>query len=259
MGILSKDLSAVPENINTSTKRSLQQFSHSLLIKASGGKDNALLWSYGQLELSPFLLLKGFLQGIFPLPNMTNGKIIEWYDPEIRGIIPLDNFKIQKDLLRRLKKEKSQEQEKKFEVRINTNFEETILACSKPRGEKAKTWLTPEYIQTALELHKMGFMHSIETYQNNVLVGGVFGIAINGYFGTLSLFHAVDNASKIAFYYLLVKLRDDGFKLQDVGTASPWFNQYGLVSMPRDEFRNRLMNAITVPVKFTNHVPVLEF
>lgn len=260
MRIISKELAAnIRENVETRTRRSLQQLLQMALTKASGGKNDAFLWSYGQFELSPFLLLKGFLQGIYPLPNMTDGKIIEWYDPEIRGIIPLQDFKMQKDLQRRMKKEKFQEPEKKFEVRINTSFEETILACASPRGQKTKTWLTPEYIKTAMELHKMGFTHSIETYQNNVLVGGVIGIAINGYFKSLTLFHSVDNASKIAFYYLLVKLRDDGFTLHDVGVASEWFRQYGLIAMPRNDFREQLVTAITAPVKFTNQVPVLEF
>jgi len=173
--------------------------------------------------------------------------------------MPLQDLKIQKNLLRRLKKEKFQEPEKKFEVRINTNFEQTILGCAQPRGQKTKTWLTPEYIKTVMELHKMGFTHSIETYQNNVLVGGLIGIAINGYFGGMSLFHKVDNASKIALYYLLVKLRDDGFTLHDVGPATEWFRQYGLITIPRDDFRQQLLTAITSPVQFTNHVPVLEF
>ncbi|MEJ5961076.1 leucyl/phenylalanyl-tRNA--protein transferase [Pedobacter immunditicola] len=260
MKIISKEFSAnIRKNVKTRTRRLLQQLSLMALTKASGGKNDALLWSYGQVELSPFLFLKGFLQGIYPLPNMTDGKVIEWYDPEIRGIIPLQNFKLHKDLQRRLKKEKFQESEKKFEVRINTAFEKTIMACAQPRGQKTKTWLTPEYIKTALELHKMGFMHSVETYQNKVLVGGVIGIAINGHFSSLTLFHTVDNASKIAFYYLLVKLRADGFMLHDIGAASEWFRQYGLIALPRNDFHQQLVTAIISPVKFTNHVPVLEF
>ena len=260
MNISSKKLSTdFLENVETSTRRSLQKLSQMALTKASGGKNDALLWSYSQFELTPFLLLKGFLQGIYPLPNMTNGKNIIWNDPEIRGIIPPQDFKIPNDLKRRLKKEKFQELDKKFEVRINTNFEQTILGCAQPRGQKTKTWLTPEYIKTVIELHKMGFTHSMETYQNNVLVGGLIGLAINGYFLGMSLFHKVDNASKIAFYYLLLKLRDDGFIVHDVGPDTEWFRQYGLLSIPRDDFRQQMVTAITSPVQFTNHVPVFEF
>jgi len=247
------------DNVKHYSTRPLQKLSHFALTKISGGKENALLWSYGQFKLSPFLIIQGFLQGMYPIPNMNNAKIIDWYDPELRGTIPVQHFKIQKDLQRRLKKEKFQEPGQKFEVRINTNFKETIIACSKPRGKKTKTWLTADYIKCALELHQMGITHSVETYQNGVLVGGVVGIAINGCFASLSLFHTVDNASKIAFYYLLVKLKEDGFMLHDSGAANSWFSQYGLVNMPKEEFRRNLILAIAAPVTFSNKVPELEF
>lgn len=105
----------------------------------------------------------------------------------------------------------------------------------------------------------MGVAHSVETYQNGKLVGGVFGISINGYFATLSLFHSVDNASKVAFYYLLLKLRDDGFKLHVSGDANTWFTQYGSINISKDEFRKDLVKATMAPVTFSANVPRLEF
>jgi leucyl/phenylalanyl-tRNA--protein transferase len=260
MGILPKQLSAmIPENVRQPTKRLLQQLSHSALTKVSGGKENALLWSYSQFKLSPYLIVQGYCQGMYPLPNMTNGKIIDWFDPEVRGIIPVENFKVRNDLLRVLKKEKYQNPEKKFEIKVDADFHETIVSCSKPRGSKTKTWLTPDYIKASIELHKIGIAHSVETYQNGVLVGGVVGLAINGQFITLSLFNTVDNAGKVAFYYLLVKLRDEGFKLHYSGAADSWFTQFGSVNIQKDEFRKMLIPAITAPVKFTNNVPQLLF
>ena len=260
MAILPKELAAIiPDKMREKTKRSLQKISHLALTKVSGGKDNALLWSYSQFKLSPFLIVQGYCQGIYPLPNMTNGKIIDWFDPEVRGIIPVENFKVRNDLLRILKKEKSQSPEKKFEIKINSNFKETIISCAQPRGAKTKTWLTPDYIKAALELHDMGITHSVEAYQNGVLVGGVLGMAINGHFATLSLFNTVDNAGKVAFYYLLVKLKEDGFKLHVSGAADSWFTQYGSINIQKDEFRKQLIPAITAPVKFTTHIPQLSF
>lgn len=114
-------------------------------------------------------------------------------------------------------------------------------------------------MKVVLELHNMGVAHSVETYQNGVLVGGVFGISINGYFVTLSLFHTVDNAAKIAFYYLLVKLRDDGFKLHVSGDANTWFSQYGAINVSKNEFREQFMKAITTPLVFSNKVPEPAF
>ncbi|WP_432713585.1 leucyl/phenylalanyl-tRNA--protein transferase [Pedobacter sp.] len=240
------------------TKIFLQKTTYTILSKVSGGKEKALLWSYGQSELSPFILLQGHLKGSYPLPNKNNPEFIEWHDPEVRGIIPLDNFKIQKDLWRKLKKEKLKAESERFEIRINTNFNAAIRGCAAPRGGKTKTWITPEYIEVATELHRMGHVHSIETYINNNLVGGVIGIAINGFFDSLSLFHTVDNASKVAYYYLLVKLREDGFKLIASG-PNPWFSQYGMVYVEKTAFRKELINAITAPVSFSNRVPVIDF
>ena len=260
MGILPKQLSAViPETVRQPTKRMLQHLSHTALAKVSGGKDNALLWSYSQFKLTPYLIVQGYCQGIYPIPNMTNGKISDWLDPEIRRIIPVDEFKLPNDLLRVLKEEKFQAPEKKFVIKVNADFQETILNCSKPRGNKTKTWLTPDYIKVTMELHKMGIAHSLETYQNGVLVGGVIGLAINGQFITLSLFNTVDNAGKVAFYYLLVKLKDDGFTLHVSGAADSWFTQFGSINIQKEEFRALLIPTINTWVKFSDKVPELVF
>ena len=260
MGILPKQVSSIiPENVRKTTKGFLQQVFHSALTKVSGSHDNALSWSYSQYELSPYVILQGYLMGAYPMPDMSDGKTINWYDPDIRGIIPIQDFKLRRELLTFLKKDKAQEASKRFEVKVNTNFHETLLACARPRGEKTKTWITPEYIKIALELHKLGLAHSVETYQNGVLVGGTFGVAINGYYASLSLFNSVSYASKVAFYYLLVKLKEDGFTLHVSGDADSWFTQYGAVNMEKKEFRESLIKAIGSPTTFTNKVPELTF
>ncbi len=260
MGILPKQVAAIiPENARQSVKRSLQGFFQFGLTKISGGKSNALLWSYGYFELTPFTIFQGFSQGKNLLPNLYGGKNSIWEDPELRGIIPIQDFKAQKDLLRRLKKEKTLPPETQLQIKVNTNFKETITGCSRTNGKKNRVWLTPEFIKSALELHEMGIAHSVEAYQNGILVGGVIGLAINGYFTSLSLFHTVDNASKIAFYYLLVKLKDDGFTLHLSGAANSWFTQYGMVNVEKEEFRISLMKAVATPAKFTPTVPQLSF
>jgi len=260
MGILPKQVSSIfPKNVRKTTKGFLQQVFHTALTKVSGGKDKAISWSYSQYELSPYVILQGYLMGAYPMPDMNGSKTLNWYDPEIRGIIPVDNFKLGKDLLSCLKKDKLKDVDKRFEVKVNANFHETLLACSRPRGEKTKTWITPEYIKVALELHQIGIAHSIETYQNGRLVGGGFGVAINGYYASLSLFNTVDNAGKVAFYYLLLKLKADGFKLHVSGDANSWFTQYGAINIEKQEFRESLVKAIASPVLFSNKVPELTF
>lgn len=260
MGILPKQIVAIlPENTTQSIKRSLQRFFQFGLTKVSGGKSNALLLSYGHFELTPFIIFQGFLQGSNLLPNLRGGKLSIWEDPELRGVIPIQDFKIRNDLLRSIKKEKTKEPDQQLEIKVNANFKDTIVGCSRTNGKKNRVWLTPDFIKSALELHEMGIAHSVEAYQNGILVGGVIGFAINGYFVTLSLFHTVDNASKIAFYYLLVKLKDDGFALHLSGAANSWFTQYGMVNIEKEEFRISLMKAIATPTKFSATVPELIF
>lgn len=227
------------------------------LTKLLRSKENLVLWSYGQLDLTPFLIYQGYAQGKYPLPSTRYKNRVNWYDPEIRGIISVDNYKIRTDLLRRVKKENHISESEKIYIKINCNFRETIVSCARPRNSKNTTWITSDYINAISELHNAGIAHSVEAYQNGVLVGGVVGLSINGFFATLSLFHTVDNASKIAFWCLLQKLKDDGFKLHHCGDVDSWFTQYGMIPIAREQFRTELMDAITSPVRFTSTVPSL--
>ncbi|WP_316820429.1 leucyl/phenylalanyl-tRNA--protein transferase [Pedobacter gandavensis] len=260
MGFLPKVVSSmIPDRLKRSTKRRLQQLFYSGLVKVSGGQEEALYWSCAQSKISPYMMIQGFLQGTFPMPKVNNNSIFIWYNPDPRAVIPVAGFKLRNDLLRCLKKDRLQELDKRFEVKINADFEQTIINCSKPRGEKTNTWISPEYIQVMLELHQLGIAHSVETYQNGELVGGVFGVALNGYFITLSLFRTVDNASKVAFCYLLSKLKEDGFKLHLTGDSDSWFAQFGALNVTKNDFRQELISAITAPVSFTSRVPSPKF
>lgn len=250
---------SVSENVLSKTKRLLQHLLFSALILVSGGKVNTVLYSHHCLPLTSYNLYRGFATGIFPLPNMRNRKKVKWYDPNQRGIIPIKDFKVQEGLLRILKKDLKNPNARQFEVRINSNFEETVLGCSKPRNAKGLTWLSAEYMKALTELHQLGIAHSVETYQNGVLVGGVIGVSIGSYFNTLSLFHTVNNASKVAFYHLLVKLKQDGFALHDFGNPNPWVSQFGLDVFSRDNFKMELMKAVSKPNIFTNNLPNLDF
>lgn len=258
MGVFHKlTKSIIPQKYKSPTIRLFQKVFHKGLVKVSGGEEEALNWAHAQAKLTTFNLMQGFLLGTFPMPEISDNKIFVWLDPYPRGIIPVDNFKIRNDLKRCLKKNSTLEPHERFEVKLNTNFEQTVLNCAKPRNEKKNTWLTPEYRKVLLELHELGITHSVETYQNGKLVGGVLGVAINGYFITLSLFRFVDNASKVAFAYLLNKLKEDGYKLHFSGAADAWFTQFGAINVSKEEFRTEFIPAITAPVTFSTNIPEL--
>lgn len=258
MGVLRKiGSSVIPEKYKDSVIRLFQSAFFNGLVKVSGGAEEALFWAHAQAKLTPHTLIQGWLHGTFPMPKVDNNKVFIWFDPDPRGIIPIADFKIRKELLICLKKNRLKEADKRFEVRLNSDFEQTVRNCAKPRGEKTTTWLTPEYIKVLLELHEMGIAHSVETYQDGKLVGGAFGVSLNGYFVSLSVFRTIDNAGKVAICYLLTKLKEDGFKLHISGAADSWLTQFGAVNVSKEEFKKALIIAITTPVSFSSRLPEL--
>ncbi|WP_207532383.1 leucyl/phenylalanyl-tRNA--protein transferase [Desertivirga arenae] len=258
--LVEKVADLIPDKVRASIKKRTQDSLFSALSKVSGGRHKALLWTYSNFEMNAYsILLRGYFQGLIPLPNMSNGQFVEWHDPEYRGIVPIEDFRARGDLMRVLKKNQSLTDEKRFIVKINTDFKKTIESCAKPRKRTKRTWLTPAFIEAAMQLHDMGIAHSIETYQNGELVGGVIGFAINGYFGDITLFHFVDNASKVAYYHLLLKLKESGFTLHDSGWGNTWFSQFNLINMHREEFKRNLTQAMITHVKMNDVVPKLYF
>jgi leucyl/phenylalanyl-tRNA---protein transferase len=191
-------------------------------------------------------ILKSYLVGIFPTPDITNYDIIIWNDPEIRGINTLENIPLPKSLKPFLNQ---------FEIRIDDNFIGNIGEYTKPRDSGMESWLSPQYIECLIELHKRGFAHCFEAYQNGILVGGEIGIAINGYYQGLTTFHKVNNAGFVILYSILVKLKNDGFKLFDCMWFNEWEKRFGLIKATPEEFEDLLLVALTTPVTFTNNVP----
>jgi len=250
----------IPDRVRASVKTYVKKKLFSTLSLVCGGKDRALLWSYSNFEMSPHsILFRGYFQGIIPLPNMSNGKLVEWHDPEHRGVVPINEFKARGNLIQILKKNLKLPEQERFVVKINADFRKTMEGCAQPRKKTQRTWVTPEFIEAAVKLHEMGIAHSIETYKDGVLVGGVIGFAINGYFADISLFHSVDNASRFAYYHLLLKLKECGFTLHDAGWANTWLSQFNLISVHRDEFKRKLTEAMITHVKMDNTVPNYAF
>src|ERR1700704_4551158 len=148
------------------------------------------------------LLLEGYCTGIFPMA-MESGEI-GWFSPDPRGIIPIDGFHVPHGLLRTVKK-------KRYEVRINSAFESVMRACA----DRSETWISEEIIASYINLHRLGFAHSVETWFNEELVGGLYGVSIAGAFFGESMFHTMTDASKVALFALVERLRDRGFRLLD--------------------------------------------
>ena len=187
-------------------------------------------------DLSPERLIFAYSLGIFPW--YSEGEPILWWSPDPRMVLFPDELKISRSLKKVLKN-------KGFEVRFNTAFEEVIKNCAtvKRKGQDG-TWLTPEMIEAYIRLHKLGFAHSVETYLEGKLVGGLYGVAIGGVFFGESMFHKVSDASKVAFVHLVNRLKEKGFDIIDCQQSTPHMARFGAREIPRKEFLDIISKSI---------------
>ncbi|MEZ4727903.1 MAG: leucyl/phenylalanyl-tRNA--protein transferase [Caldilineaceae bacterium] len=193
-------------------------------------------------ELTPELLLYTYSQGIFPMGH-DDGEIY-WYDPDPRAIIPLDDaFHVPRSLARRIR-------QRGFEVRIDSAFRAVMTACAEPAQNRENTWITPPIIDIYCELHKLGYAHSVETWIDGELVGGLYGVAIGGLYAGESMFSRATDSSKIALVYLVERLRRGGFTLLDTQFLTEHLRRFGAVEIPRREYQRRLRQALVAPAVF---------
>lgn len=195
--------------------------------------------------LKPEYLLNAYASGIFPMSvSEFNGEIL-WFSPDPRGIIPLDNFHIPGNLKKIYNK-------KFFEIKINSDFKSVIENCadSKTRKQDSGNWISEELINAYLKLHKLGYAHSVETYWNGSLAGGLYGVSINGAFFGESMFFNVKDASKIALVALINKLIEKKFILLDTQYINPHLLQFGAIEIPKQEYLKLLDKALLIKTKF---------
>ena len=192
-------------------------------------------------------LIYGYINGIFPMADADGS--MYWYSPDPRAIIPIDSYRPSKSLRPVLNKNV-------FEIQINRNFEGVMRQCAAPRIQEEGTWISEDIIRAYTRLHNLGMAHSIETYQEGKLVGGLYGVAIGAAFFGESMFHQVSNASKVAFHTLVGILRERNFKLLDTQFINDNVRRFGAIEISKVEYLARLRQAITVKTRFTE--PDLE-
>lgn len=162
---------------------------------------------------------------------------IYWYDPDPRAIIPLDGFHLSRRLARLVRAGR-------FTVRLNTAFTAVIHACATPAPERESTWISPEIINAYTELHHLGFAHSVECWQEDKLVGGLYGVAVRGLFAGESMFSHVADSSKVALVCLVERLRTGGFQLLDTQFRTPHLQQFGAIEIPAAQYKQQLAQAL---------------
>ena len=193
-------------------------------------------------DLTPDLLLDAYSHGIFPMGH-DDGQIY-WYDPDPRAVIPLDhNFHVPRSLTRRIR-------QGGFTVRVDSAFRQVITRCAEPTPERDMTWITPPIIDIYCELHRLGYAHSVETWIDGELVGGLYGVAVNGLFAGESMFSRATDSSKIALIYLVERLRAGGFALLDTQFITEHLRRFGTIEIPRAEYQRRLAVAMMTHAVF---------
>lgn len=202
--------------------------------------DEALLEPNGLLaagaDLSPQRLLDAYARGIFPWFNP--GEPILWWSPDPRMVLFPHEFRLARSLRKRLRRID-------YEVGIDTAFREVVLACAGPRSGQGGTWITPQMVDAYVRLHTLGHAHSVETWINGELVGGLYGVAIGRVFFGESMFTRATDASKIAFAHLVAQLTAWGYGLIDCQMSTRHLASLGAREIPRSEF-TALLARLTV-------------
>lgn len=188
-------------------------------------------------EITPEVLLRAYSCGIFPMSESADDPTIFWVEPERRGIIPLDAFSISSRLARTVRSDV-------FRVTINTAFKQTIAGCAEPKPGRDDTWINQRIRDLYVGLHGIGHCHSVEAWEGDRLVGGLYGVSLGRAFFGESMFHRARDASKVALVHLVARLIAGGFVLLDTQFVTDHLRSLGAVEVTRQKYRAMLDNAI---------------
>lgn len=190
-------------------------------------------------EITPDILLRAYAMGIFPMSDGRDDPEIHWIDPRRRGVLPLDRLHISRSLAKRIRSGR-------FHVTVDRDFAAVVEACA----ERDETWISRRIQRLYLDLHRLGFAHSIEVREGATLVGGVYGVTLGAAFFGESMFSRVTDASKLALAHAVHRLRAGGFRLFDTQFLTPHLASLGAVEIARADYHRRLAQALALPADF---------
>lgn len=190
------------------------------------------------LEITPEVLLKAYAVGIFPMAESADDPGLHWIEPELRGVLPLDAFHLPRRLARTIRSDR-------FEVRVDTDFTGVIAGCSGGGSDRPKTWINARIRKLYAALFDLGHCHTIETWRDGKLVGGLYGISIGAAFFGESMFSRERDASKVALAWLVARLRVGGYRLLDTQFITAHLAQFGAIEIERGLYQAMLADAVT--------------
>jgi len=192
----------------------------------------------GFVEITPEVLLKAYACGIFPMAESADDPSIYWIEPDERGIIPLEGFHVPKRLARTIRTDR-------YSVHIDRDIEAVINGCALPAADRNRTWINRRIRSLYLKLSEIGHCHSVETYDGNTLVGGLYGVRLGRAFFGESMFHTARDASKVALVHLVARLRAGGFILLDTQFVTDHLKTFGAVEVSKLHYHKMLEAALT--------------
>lgn len=204
---------------------------------------------------APETIIKAYALGLFPMAESHDSANIQFYDPDMRGLIPLDDslgsgLHIPRRLQRRVRQHP-------YEITIDQDFAAVIAACAAPSPTRSHTWINADIRRLYIALHKMGFAHSVEVWHGDALVGGLYGVSLRAAFFGESMFSRQTDASKIALVHLMARLRHGGFQLLDAQFTNEHLKQFGVIDVSRSEFQRRLADALAMEADLNLATPSL--
>lgn len=195
------------------------------------------------VEITPEVLLKAYACGIFPMAESADDPGLYWIEPERRGIIPLDDFRISSRLARTVRSDK-------FEIRVDYDFEAVLDGCAEPQEGREKTWINDRIRKLYGELFARGRCHTVEAWHDGRLVGGLYGVRLGAAFFGESMFHRERDASKVALVHLVGRLIAGGFRLLDTQFVTSHLKTFGAIEVSRRQYHRLLDHALQAEADF---------
>lgn len=189
------------------------------------------------MEITPQVLLKAYACGLFPMAESADDPGLFWLEPERRGILPLDGFHLPRRLRRTIRQDV-------FEIRVSTDFQGVIDGCASPLPGRSKTWINKEIRRLYGELFEMGYCHTVEAWQNGELVGGLYGVSLNGAFFGESMFTLETDASKVCLAHLVARMIVGGYSLLDTQFVTDHLSKFGTQEITQADYNERLSEAL---------------
>nr|WP_319382356.1 leucyl/phenylalanyl-tRNA--protein transferase [uncultured Roseibium sp.] len=195
------------------------------------------------MEITPQVLLKAYACGLFPMAESADDPGLFWLEPEQRGILPFDAFHLPRRLRRTIRNDV-------FEIRVSTDFQRVIDGCAEPMPGRQKTWINREIRRLYGELFDMGYCHTVEAWQEGNLVGGLYGVSLNGAFFGESMFTFRTDASKVCLAHLVARLFVGGYSLLDTQFVTDHLSKFGTLEVSQADYNERLSEALKLETDF---------